>query len=482
MERVMICQEISSDENETYYYAIPDEWEEVQEKQFIYIINKKTKRREKQEISIFQIIEIYNTISFSQEINIIELSEDESIHLVSEEFFLNPSKEIIEEHYNDPIKELREFVNILIKNLEDEMSLARIPPLNDERKEYLLKMFCNDTIDQFNKRSERVKKRWFDVFNNYELICIHMINLYNLKENIKQLIDENEVIDNNSKEDLEKEYMNKIDIIIPSLIYKGNVSYQMDEYIGIKTSSDGKDIVLGEMSPLEFYFNIFSFWNIVKNLLTVSFIPILVVLLDSNKKIIIYCLLSIVYIVPLVLSDENQTDRILTFLNQIESNRKRKISYGDLFSYGITVILFFAIFSVQIIYFPDITDNIWSCAMYLVGDVLFAYTILFLILAFASLFFCGITIIASTITYIKRAKVLSTIFSFGFSIIFWGVSNICLFYLLGIYQHLYSNQILSLNLLVFLVAFFTSTLKIIGNILEKKKEIKINNLKTKKDV
>lgn len=401
MNKVMTCKELSwneNDSNEMHYYKVPEEWgENVKEGDFIYVICLET---EKQAVGVAQIIKIDSSTNFTNQLNIAVLSENEKIQLVSEEYFVAPVKKILKKHYNDSIKDLRKFINFLIKELGSEMFFLRMSPLNGERKEYLLELFYTEKIDEFYKESEKYKIRWFKAYNDFELNFVHMINMYRLKETISKLIEMNKAIDDKTKMVLKKEYFNEFDMMTSSINLKGINRYKLDNEIGIDISSDGKNIIFGKLTPLEFYLNFFSFWNIVKSLLTVSFIPILVVLLDSDKKIIIYCLLGIVYLIALLLSDEKQTDNIIDFMNQIGWNKNKQSNYGELFYIGVIAVLVFVIFSVQVVYIPNIVNSIKNSALYLAGDILLAITSLFVILALVELSILLVTAIGSTMFYI----------------------------------------------------------------------------------
>lgn len=335
MNKVMICKELLLNEdnkNETRYYKVPEELKEgIIEKKFLFLVNKE---KEKQEVSIFQVIKIDNFMNINQQINITTLSKNKQIYLVSEDFFFYKSMYMEKNCYNYTIEEVRKFFNRLTKNLKCKISSVRKKPINNEREKYLLKMFWNRGFDEFYKSLENDKKKWLKIYGNYELDFIYMINLYYLKQTISQLIEMNKTISSDvDKKFLKRECLNKLEMIKVSVILKGHARYQINSGIGINISSDGKCAVLGKMTPWESYITITSIWNVTKNLLIVSFIPILVALLDSDKKIIIYCLLGIVYVITLILSDEKQTDDIVIFINQIKWNKEKRVNYATLFYY-----------------------------------------------------------------------------------------------------------------------------------------------------
>lgn len=476
MDKIMVCKELSwseDDNNKVHFYRVPEEWgESVGEGGFIYLVGIGT---EKLEFAIGQIIKIDDFINVDEQLNVEELSEDKKIYHITEEYFLTPVEKDIQEHGNDSIKELSKFLNILIKGLDIEMFFIRRRPLNNKRKEYLLKLFYYKSVEEFYKQSQKDKNQWFREYNGFELDFVHMVNVYKLKGSICQLIETNKTISENDKVVLKKEYSERLDILVSSIGHKGITRYKENKIVGIDLSSDGKSIILGKFTPLELYINLFSFWNMVKSLLTISFIPILVGLLASDKKIIIYSLLGVVYLITLILSDEKQVDNIVAFMNQVKLYKYSETNYYALFYFGAVALLVFVIFSIQVLFLPNMVNGIGTFAMYLIGDILFAFVVLLGILTVMELFFYLIATIRSKIFYIKRSKKFSAIFLLCFKIIFWAVSVCCIYNILGINKYLFNNpQALKGELFVFPVALIFSFQKIWQAILEFKEKIKSN--------
>ena len=472
MDRIIICKELLFKEdtnNKMHYYKLPVELEkEVKPKKIIYIVKEE---EETNYVSMFQIVKIDDLDSINRENNITTLPENEKIYLVSEDYFFDFSEQITDEDYNYSIRELRKFLNKLISNLNKNITDIRKNPINNKRKKYLLKTFYKKNLDEYYKKTEDEKSRLLMMYNNYELGFIHMINLFYLNQNINQLIEMNKTLCNIDKTTLKDEYSNKLEMTINSISLKGHAKYQINGYIGIDTSSDGKYLILGRMSPLEIYISFASIWNNIKNLLTVAFVPIIIALLNTDKKIMIYFLLGIVYLLILILSDEKQTEKMLVFVNKFGWNKKRKTN-ASLFYFGSTVLITFMIFSFQVVYLSNIFDNIRNYVMYLTGDILLAFTALFALVVAISFFFYLITVISSTLFYIKRAKKFSIIFSVCFKIIFLMFCDYCLFYILSINESIYNMKQLEWNFIVFGVALMVSLFKIIENLFKFKESIK----------
>lgn len=74
--------------------------------------------------------------------------------------------------------------------------------------------------------------------------------------------------------------------------------------------------------------------------------------------------------------------------------------------------------------------------------------------------------------YIKRAKKLSTIFSFCFNLVFWTLSDYCIYIILGANKYIYA-QTLEWETIVFGITSIISLSKILQNISELKE--KVNN-------
>lgn len=426
MSKIMICKRLSTDEdrNDEICYEIPDKLEgKVKEGEFIYIVSKEAER---QEVRIAQVIKLIKP-KFT-DTNITNLSDNEKIHLVSREYFKRPATDNIEEYCNYSIQELKKFIKNLIDELEIEMYFCRTNPINDRRREYLLEIFYNRKIDEFYLRKTEFKAKWFRGFNNFELDLVHMLNLFNLKEFIDGIIDENNLITETEKVSIKEELLKDLGTLTKSINLKGINRFKLDDVIGIDFSEDGKNIVLGRLTSFELYLNFFSFWNIIKNLLTVSFIPVLVALLDSDKKIVVYSFLGVVYLIALVLSDEKQTEYIITFMRQIGWSKKKQQSYGLLLRFGLVAVFVFAIFSIQIVYIPEIV-NVKTFAQYLIGDCILAIISLFFIVVFIELLLSAVTAIISTVFFLKRAEKLTAIFLLCLRTIFWILGVFCVYHI-----------------------------------------------------
>jgi hypothetical protein len=477
MDKIMVCKKISCIENddEILFFKLPDRWEDsVDEGQFIYILNEE---QEKSYIDIAQITEIDSFKNTKDQNNIVNLSENRKICLVSEEYFIPLRKKIMKKHHKYSVKELRKYFKTLLIDLKEKMENARFSPLDDKRKEYLLKLFYGVEIDKFYKLSKREKSKWFYESNNFELDFVHIINLYKLKDTIIDSIEMNNTISDEDKLTLKSEYLNELEMLSTSISRKGITRYKSNEAIGIDFSSDGKNIILGKLTDFEFYLSLASYWNIVKNLLTVSFIPILVVLLDSEKKIIIYSFLGVVYLITLILSDEKQSENIIAYMKQIGWKEDRRSNCGRLFLFANITLLVFIIFSIQIVYMPKIIASTESVAMYLIGDILFATTVFTLAVVLVEFFFYLITHITSTLLYIKRAKLFSAIFLFCIKEVFWVLSVYCLYYILGINRY-FNNSKPDLIFVFYMLAGMISFGKVIQSALELIKKVR-NNILTK---
>lgn len=432
MEKIMMCKEISykQNNNETYYYKVPDELcKSVKQGDFIYVIHD---HMEKRSVTIAQIKQIEEYISSDYKFELSMLSDNDKIYLVSEEYFLVPIKEEIQKYYTDSDKKLKNTLNILIKSLDLKMSDFRNEPLSEERKNYLIKMFYAEDEDQFNNMKEQKQTRWFKVFNDFELDFVHMINLYSLKETISKVIEMNKTLADKEKILIKEKYFNRLDIKMSSINLKGINRYKLNQEIGLDISDDYQNIIFGRLTKFEYYLNFFSFWNIIKSLLTVSFIPIVVVLLNSDKKIIIYAILGFVYLITTVLSDKKQTDNTIDFMNQIRWKMNKKASYGELFYIGVIVVLVFIFFSFQLIFLPNAVDSLKNILFYISCDILLAFTSVVLIIISMELLIYLISEISATIFFTEKIIKFSAYFWIFFKMAFWIVSDYCIYNLFEI--------------------------------------------------
>lgn len=468
----MICKCLTwIDKDEKLYYRLLGKLEEkVKIGDFVFIVSKQI---EKHSLSIAEVVKICDINNLDKGTDIKILSECEEIHIVSKEYFKNQSEKDLKNHYNDSIEELNSFFNTSLKEIENNMFFARANTLNGKRKEYLLSIFCSDTIDEFYKNSKRDKNRWFYEFNNFELDYVHMINLYLLKGTICHFVEMNRRIQNKDKIALRNKYLYELEIKVSSIERKGINRYKSNEAIGVDISSDGKSIILGRFTHFELYLNLFSFWNIIKSLLTVSFIPIIVALLNNEKKIIIYSLLGVIYFITLILSDEKLVDNIVAFMCQIKWYKEKQSNYYALFYFGVIASLFFIIFSFQVVYVPNVVDTVRNFVLYLTGDILLAIIALVGIIVMIEVLFFAIIAITSTVFYIKRAKKISATFSFCFKTLFWILSVYCIYNILGINKYMNNNwQRLENEVFIFIIGVVISFLKMIQNFSKFKEKLK----------
>jgi len=410
MDKIIVCVGLSWTENaneEIYYYKVPEEWhEKIDKGRFLYLINRKT---DTFEVCILQILKLCDSITIQDNINIKPLSESEDLHLISEEYLFEIKKNIVKNHNNYSIKNLSKAINYKLKELDSQIFWVRMNPLNRKRKEYLKKIFYKDEIKEFIQKTKRTRNRWFCEFNNFEIDLIHVVNLFILKENICKVIDTNRSMQKNEKQIQKNKFMNELKLRASSIYLKGINRFKSNEPIGIDISRDGKNIILGRLTKFELYLNFFSFWNTINGLLTVSFIPIILLLLDSEKKVHLYFFLGIVYFITLILSDEIQVDNLVSFMNQLNCNEDKKVNYYKLFYFGVISVLIFIIFSIQVVYIPDIVDSISKFLIYFIGDILMSYTFLFITLTVIEVLIYLISCITATIFYIKRGKKFKTI-------------------------------------------------------------------------
>nr|WP_315024193.1 hypothetical protein [uncultured Aminipila sp.] len=283
------------------------------------------------------------------------------------------------------------------------------------------------------------------------------------------MIDLDQIKSEKERKLLKDEFLDKIQNMSVSINRKGDARYQIDGYISISTSFDGQNIVFGMMSPLEFHINFFSFWNIIKNLLTVSYIPTILLLLDSDKKIIIYSLLGLVYLITLIFSDEKQTNRIIEFINKTKQEQNGNTYYNDLFYIGMIVLLIFIFLTIQIICIANVTIKLFF--MYLIADYLLALISLAGIIFLLSLFFLVITFFTSTIFYITKLKKFNAFFIFGFKQLFLILSLSCLYYVLKLNENI-GNLPSAWNIAIFSFAGFLCFSKLLEEIEKLKSKIK----------
>ena len=204
----------------------------------------------------------------------------------------------------------------------------------------------------------------------------------------------------------------------------------MNSYLGIDVDRETKELIWGFMSPWELRIEFSFLWSLIKNIISLTYVPAVLLLLENEHKIPIYVMLVVVYLIALVFSDEKQTEKFLVYINRFD----KEISYGTLYYWGLSVSITFIIFSIQMVVAPK-TDFI-SIIEYLLADVVGSYGVILLVNVILSLLSCAVTLWSATFFYQKKwndvrkiiAKVIVTVIFILGCISWFDIMNIKVYF------------------------------------------------------
>jgi len=267
----------------------------------------------------------------------------------------------------------------------------------DERRKYLIDTYFVNP-KEFEKHSSRDKHKWLKEVNGTELDLYNEINVRELKQMIEHLIQKNSVIVNKDKAALLDYCIEELDSVFYAIGPKRNARMLMDDYMGVRVDYKNKDLIWGYRTFYPIRLGFSFFWGMIKNILSLTYVPAIFLLLDNDYKIPIYAMLSVVYLIAMVFSDEKQMDKLLSSV----TNLKGSISYGTLYYYGLLVSITFILFSVEMVIMPS--NDIFMLLKYLLRDIVWSYVIVLMFNVVVTLFCWSITRLSATRLYQKMWK------------------------------------------------------------------------------
>lgn len=298
--------------------------------------------------------------------------------------------------YNDA--DLKQFKRLLKQTISDlQFHIGRRYCLSDERRKYLIDTYFNKP-EEFENNSIRDRHKWIQEVNGKELDLYYGINIRELKRIIESLVEGNNSINNIDKLALKSYCIDELDYVFGAIGPKGNARMQMDDYIGVHVDYKKKDLIWGYRTYYPIRVGFSFFWGLIKNMLSLAYVPAIILLLDNTYKIPIYIMLSIVYLITLFFSDENQLDKLLCGINK----HKEGISYRTLYYYGLMLSITFILFSVEMVICPS--DDVYIIVQYLLADIVGAYSSIILFNIVISLFSWIVTLFSTTRFYRKGWK------------------------------------------------------------------------------
>ena len=190
--------------------------------------------------------------------------------------------------------------------------------------------------------------------------------------------------------------IDRLEIAFLAIEPNGNAKRQMDSYIGVDVDYKRKELVWGKTSPCEVRIEFSFFWSLIKNILSLIYVPAILLLLENKYKIFIYALLIFVYLIALIFSEERQTDKLIEAINKNGAN----ISYGTLYYGGMMVSIVFILFSIEMILVPKC--DLKSIIQYILANIVSAFTVIIVFNSVLSFIVWGITKCSATKFYQQK--------------------------------------------------------------------------------
>lgn len=443
-ERVAVCKELDIIDEKTLYYPIEEKVEEI------FIVNSYLFREcIVEETKTVSAIYVEDIIDVDQEMKV-EDTKGVCFRKVDNEFVFSLEEEAIQEYKNANVKQFKKELKYTLAHLKLLIKYHRIFVCK-ERKKYLIDTYFGVPAD-FEKHGMEARNRWLQEANGTELDLYYGINIWELKRKIESFISDNDVIINIDKTALRCYCLEALDHVLYSIEHKRNARMQMDDYLGVHVEDKSKDLVWGYRTPYPIIMGFSFFWGLVKNILSLTYVPAIFVLLDNEYKIPIYIMLSMVYLISLVFSDEKQMDKLLC-------NASKIISYERLYYSGLMISITFILFSIEMVSAPS--KDICVVTQYLLIGVVVAYCIILLFNTLMAIMCWIITMCRATRFYRKRWKKVKCVTENVIKIVIYVLGVISLANILEISKYMSNeNTELPWQCWVFLVVLMTSVLRI----------------------
>lgn len=443
-ERVAVCKELDIIDEKTLYYPIEEKVEDI------FIVDSYLFREcIVEEAKTISAIYVEDIIAVDQEMQV-EDTEGVCFRKVDSEFVFLLEEAAIQEYKNSNVKQFKKELKQTLADLKNLIEYNRFF-VDEDRKKYLVDTYFARQ-EEFKKNRIEDRNKWLKEINGTELDLYYEINVRELKGKIVSFIECNDIITNIDKIALRCYCLEELDHVFYSIEPKRNARMQMDDYLGVHVEDKSKDLVWGYRTPYPIIMGFSFFWGLVKNILSLTYVPAIFVLLNNEYKIPIYIMLSMVYLISLVFSDEKQMDKLLC-------NASKVISYERLYYSGLMISITFILFSIEMVSAPS--KDIRVIAQYLLIGVVVAYGIILLFNTLMAIMCWIITMCRATRFYRKRWKRVKCVAVNVIKIVIYVLGVISLADILEVNKYMSNeNTELPWQCWVFLVVLMTSVLRI----------------------
>lgn len=443
-EKIAVCKELAIIDEKTLYYPIEESVEDLfVENSYLF---RESMTGEEETISAIYVEDI---IVADREKKV-EDTVGVCFRKIDSEFVFVLEEQTIHEYKNADVKQFKKELKQTLAAVKELIKYNRTF-VDEDRKKYLVDTYLMRP-EKFEKNRIEARNKWLKEANDTEFDLYYEINVRELKRKIVSFINCNETITNIDKIALRCYCLEKLDNVLYSIEPKRNARMQMDDYIGVYVDDKNKDLVWGYRTPYPIRMGFSSFWGLIRNSLSLTYVPAIFVLLDNEYKIQIYIMLSIVYLISLVFSDEKQMDKLLC-------NGSKVINYERLYYNGLMISITFIIFSIEMVSAPS--NDICVIAQYLLIGVVVAHGVMLLFNALMAIMCWIITMSHATRFYRKRWKRVKCVAGNGIKIVIYVLGVISLANILEVNKYMSNeNTELPWQCWVFLVVLTTSGLRI----------------------
>lgn len=335
---VAMYKELNIKEERIQSYFIQEE-----DKEFFCPGNYLYKKTDNGDVVTFSIIYIQEVREYREnEDSPRKIEDNVSFAKVDDRLFLEINEEAVIELENANVKKIKKLVKSIISEIKWDVyfySLER----SEERERYLIDVYYSGDYEKFLLEDKDVKEDWIKKINSIDFDLYQEINMHRFKDILVEIIERNNTLTNIDKFAIVSQCVDKLEATFLAIEPNGKAKRQMDSYIGVDVDYKSKELIWGYTSPCEVRIEFCFFWSLIKNILSLTYVPAVLLLLDNKYKLIIYGLLMVVYLIALWFSDQKQTDKLLDVINK----ESKRIGYGTLYYRGLTISIVFLLFQLK---------------------------------------------------------------------------------------------------------------------------------------
>lgn len=286
---VAVCKELYIKEEKFESYFIEEENIIFKAGNYLY------KRIQNEDTVTFSIIYVQEIRKYRRnEDHILKIDDNMSFVKVDDSLFFELKESAIIQLETLNVREINKIIRKSIVEIKRSLSYYSYS-LNEERIKYLKYIYCFANYEDFETLNKRSKENLLRKINSIDLDYYLEINIYRMKDILIAAIDKNSVLNNIDKMAVKNNCIDRLEIAFLAIKPNGNAKRQMDSYIGVDVDYKRKELVWEKTSPCEVRIEFSFFWSLIKNILSLIYVPAILLLLDNKYKIFIYALL-ILYI------------------------------------------------------------------------------------------------------------------------------------------------------------------------------------------